>query len=215
MLSCVVAALLLPAVVSAQDERPRADGDRREQVETTEPVFTPITPRERTTWIVDGIVGPKSLASGSFLVTWQTAINSPHEWGRSSGFAKRYFAQEASTAISKGLEGGLGALWDEDPRQRRSHRQGFWPRFGYTLQTVVLAPRPDGRLAPAWGRMAGNVGSNVVENTWLPSRMATAKGTSVRILDTLLVRLASNLWTEFGPDLKKRFTRTKSPDKDK
>ena len=171
-----------------------------------------LTPQERRDWIVDGVIGPKSLAVGTLGASWQTVTDSPHEWGGSSGFAKRYLTHEADTAISKGLEGGLGALWGEDPRPIRSQREGFWPRFGFAMKTVVLAPRADGHLAPAWGRFAGNVGSNVINNTWLPPRMATAKGTALRTMDGLIGRFATNLWTEFGPDLRKRFTKHRSSD---
>lgn len=72
------------------------------------------------------------------------------------------------------------------------------------MKTVVLAPRRDGHLAPAWGRFAGAVGSNVVQNTWLPSRLTTPKETALRIASSLLGRLASNVWLEFWPDLRRR-----------
>jgi hypothetical protein len=154
--------------------------------------------------MAEGIFAPKSLGTGVMIGTWQTALRSPHEWQGSSGFTKRVLTNEADNAISKGVEGSLGALWGEDPRTMPSRRQGFGPRFGYAMKTVVLAPRADGHLAPAWARIAGTVGSNVVKNAWLPARMTTAKGTVMRVLSGLLGRLAMNMWHEFGPDLQRR-----------
>ncbi len=122
------------------------------------PVIAPITARQRIHWIVNGTVGPRSLlVVGPLSAAWSTAWNSPEEWGQSwSGFGKRYLQREANVAISNTIEAGLGAIWGEDPRFVPSHRQGIWPRARFAMKTVVLAPRRDGHLAPAWGRYAGN-----------------------------------------------------------
>jgi len=165
--------------------------------------------------MVDGIVGPKTLGTALGSATLRTAMNSPKEWTGSSGFAKRFATFEAHVAISKSIEGGLGALWNEDPRSIRSRRQGFWPRLGYAMTTVVMAPRADGRLAPAWGRMTGNVGASVIENAWLPDRKTTAGRTALRVADGLLGRFLNNVWTEFGPDIRKKFSRRKELHDDK
>ena len=142
--------VLLPSLVSAQDTPPPQPDSKANEFSQNLTIH-PITPEERRDWIVDAVVGPKSLAFAAGISTWKTATNSPHEWTGSSGFAKRYVALEAHTAISKGLEGGLGALWNEDPRPMRSGRQGFWPRLGFAMTTVVMAPRSDGHLAPGVG----------------------------------------------------------------
>jgi hypothetical protein len=98
-------------------------------------------------------------------------------------------------------------VWGEDPRSTPSGRHSFSSRLGYAMMTVVAAHRPDGHLAPAWGRFAGAIGSNLVKNAWLPSRLTTAKGTAGRVAGGLLGRLATNLWEEFGPDLRRRLPR--------
>ena len=176
-----------PAVVEAQDSprsdpkvvnprpdpdpvKPRPDpqvdpqADKRPSDSQGLPI-RPITSAQRRDWLVDGIVGPKTLGMGLGSATFRTATNSPREWTGSSGFAKRFATFEAHVAISRSIEGGLGALWNEDPRSIRSRRQRFWPRLGYAMTTVVMAPRADGRLAPAWGRMTGNVSASVIEKT--------------------------------------------------
>ena len=75
------------------------------------------------------------------------------------------------------------------------------------MKTVVLAPRRDGRLAPAWGRFAGNVVNNVIENAWLPPSVTTPAQTALRSVDGLAGRLIGNLWDEFWPDCRKRIHR--------
>jgi hypothetical protein len=170
--------------------------------------YQPIDGAQRMRWIVDGIIGPRSLGVGVLSSTWQTGFNTPNEWHRTwSGFGKRYLAREADVAISNGIEAGLGAIWGEDPRFVPSRRHGVWPRVRHSIKTVVVAPRRDGHLAPAWGRFAGNVFNNVIENAWLPPSVTTPGQTALRSANGLVGRLMGNLWDEFWPDVRKRLKR--------
>jgi hypothetical protein len=170
--------------------------------------YTPVTSAERVHWIVDGTVGRMSLGVGVLSATWSTAWNTPDEWGRTaSGFGKRYAAREADVAISNTLEAGLGAIWGEDPRYIRAPRGPVRSRFLYAMKTVVLAPRRDGHLAPAWGRYAANTVNNLIENTYLPPSVTTVGQTTIRSVSGFASRALGNLWEEFWPDIKKRLHR--------
>jgi len=170
---------------------------------------TAISSGERVDWIVDGTVGPQSLfLVGPMSAAWSTAWNTPEEWGQTwRGFGIRYLQREADVAISSTLEAGLGAIWSEDPRFVPSHRKGVWPRARFAVKTVFLAPRRDGHLAPAWGRFAGNVFNNVIENTWLPPSVTTPGQTAFRSVGGLAGRLAGNLWGEFWPDVRRHLAK--------
>lgn len=169
----------------------------------TEKPPAPITGVERINWIVEGMLGPRGLAVGVLATTWQMSWDTPREWPRSSyGFQLRYLEREADVAISNTLEAGLGALWGEDPRYFRAPHGSVRSRAAHAFKTVVLAPRPDGQFKLAWGRFAGNVVNNVIENAWLPPSMTTPGQTALRSANGLLGRLAGNLWDEFWPDIK-------------
>lgn len=169
----------------------------------TEKSPAPITGVERFNWIANDMIGPRSLAVGVLAATWQMSWDTPREWPRSPvGFSRRYLEREADVAISDTIEAGLGALWGEDPRYFRAPRGTVRSRAAHALKTVVLAPRPDGQFKPAWGRFAGNVVNNVIENAWLPPSMTTPRQTALRSANGLLGRLAGNLWDEFWPDIK-------------
>jgi len=194
-------------LATAQPAQPESEQPESDATLTLVPQRQPITPQERRKWVIEGTVGPKALGTSLVMGAWHTALDTPEEWQGSSGFTKRVLTHDADNGISKGIEASLGLLWGEDPRPVRSDRDGFRSRLGFAMKTVVLAPRPDGHLAPAWGRYAGVVGSNVVKNAWLPSRLTTSKETARRIAAGLVGQLAMNLWTEFGPDLRRRLTR--------
>ena len=209
--ACVVA--LVPGLASAQvaDVPPAPAGvaPLLSLSSATEPIdLAPFSSEQRVAWIVDSAIGSRSLGVGVLASAWQTHRDSPHEWDRTwSGFGKRYGQAQADTALSAVIEGGVGAIWSEDPRYRPSEQRGVWSRLGHATQSVVIAPRRNGRLAPAWGRMAGSVFNNVIENAWLPRRVRTPRHTIVRSADSLLARLARNVWAEFWPDLRKRLGR--------
>ena len=206
-------AALLASAPRAAFCQSAGDADAAAQSSAASPVtadaYVPITGAQRVDWIVDGTIGRKSLfIVGPLATVWQTGFNSPEEWGRGgSGIAKRYAQREADVAISDTIEAGLGALWDEDPRYIPSGRKGVWPRARYAIKTVFLAQRRNGSLKPAWGRYAGNVLNNLIENTWLPPSVTTPGQTAWRSGLGLLGRLGGNAWEEFWPDVARHFTK--------
>jgi hypothetical protein len=206
-LMCSLALLPRPAVAQVPSTLQTPDAARESsQPQAAPPVtYTPIRGGQRIDWVAASTIGTSSLRIGIVASLWDTAINSPEEWGRTaSGLAKRYFEREADVAISSAIEAGVGAFWGEEPRYIPSNRKGFWPRTRYAAKTVFLAQRRDGRLAPAWGRVAGNVVNNVIENTWLPPSATTRGETTLRTVDGFAGRLLGNLWSEFWPEIRKR-----------
>ena len=162
-----------------------------------------MTRAERVHWIVDGSIGPKSLAVvGPISVAWQTAWNVPQEWGQTwSGVGKRYVQRLADVSISNSLEGGLGAIWGERADYIPSGKKRFKSRLGYALKTSYLAYRPDGHLEFAWARLAGNTINNVIENAWLPPSVTTWQQTTWRSASGFGSRAIGNVWEEFQPEI--------------
>ncbi len=185
-----------------------ASGAAWAQPATTPQIDMPMTGADRIHWIVDGTVGPTSLGVGVIAAGWDTAWNTPEEWGRTwKGAGKRYLQREADVAISNSIEAGLGAIWGERADYIPSHKQGVHARLGYALKTVFLAHRPDGHLAPAWGRYAGNTVNNLIENTWLPPSATTWQSTTWRSASGFGSRAIGNVWEEFAPDIVRRVFR--------
>ena len=170
--------------------------------------YVPITAAGRVKWVVQSAASLSSLGLGAVGSAWLTADNWPKEWHRTgTGFGRRYLDSQGSAAVSSAIEVGLGMAWGEDPRYLRSGRHGVRTRLRYSLMAVALAPRRDGRLAPAWGRLSGDLLGNAIENSWLPPSGRTRDQTVTRVANAALDRLAANLWAEFWPDVRQRLRR--------
>jgi hypothetical protein len=170
--------------------------------------YAPITPKQRLDWSADGVFGRPAVLAAVAGDAWQTAWNTPPEWGRTwRGAGSRFAEREVDVALSNGIEAGLGSLWSEDPRYIRLGHGGIARRFGYAARTVFVAPRKDGAMAPAWARYAGNTVNSVIENAWLPSSQRTWQATVIRSGNSMFGRLATNLWGEFRPDLVRLWSR--------
>jgi len=181
---------------------------------TTVDNYEPISGEQRAAWIACGTFGVSSLAIGAANASFPRWFNTLDEWKRAqAGFAERFGRRELNVAVSHGVEGGLGAIWGEEPRYvRLGDRSGLWRRVGYSLLIVVAAQRRNGGLAPAWGRYSGNVASKALESISLPSESSGFGETAKRTAEGYLMGNAvGNLLGEFGPDLgswvKSRFRR--------
>jgi hypothetical protein len=191
-----VLALLLPAVSTAQEVP---------QGSTVPPVYTPPTPQDRVNWVLEGTISLPVVIFNAGDSAVSTYKNWPKEWGRGvSGFSKRIADEEAYSAVSGGLEAGIGSIWGEDPRYRRAIHGGVFHRIGHTIVATFVAPRPDGHIAPAWGRFAAEGGAIEIENIWLPPSARTSSAMAWRVGEDFAFRAVSNVWDEFWPDLRKR-----------
>jgi hypothetical protein len=165
---------------------------------------TPMTAADRVGWVVDGNVSPRSLAAGVVVAGWNTAINSPPEWERRwSGYGKRYMAREINLATSNGLEAGVGALWDEDPRYVRERSGRITSRVSHAVRTAFTARR-HGAEIPAYARYTATVGAAFIAEAWLPPSASRPRDRTLRIAGAFVGRSLANLWVEFWPDIRAR-----------
>lgn len=170
-------------------------------------VAAPIAPSQRVGWVANTIVAPQSLIAGAFVAGTETTIPFPSEWEQgATGFVRRYASRDGAIAISNTVEASLGSLWGEDPRYFDCRCDGLRRRAVHAAKLSVLAMRADGHVAPAWGRYAGSVTSNFAQNAWLPPSVRTWQQMVLRQAGAVGGRFAGNLWAEFWPDLRRRFT---------
>jgi hypothetical protein len=168
----------------------------------------PLTGEGRVAWVVAGNASPRSLLAGVVVAGWNTLIDTPPEWQKTwGGFGKRYVAREGNVAVSNGIEAGVGALWDEDPRYVRADAEStFMARVGHAVRYAIVARR-HGREIPAYARYGANVSTVFIAESWLPPSASTAGNRTMRIGSAIGGRALANLWQEFWPDVAAKLRR--------
>lgn len=198
-------ALLLPSSCLGQSPQPRdlPDAPKPHHLQGASD-YHPITGEERVKWVLVSTFGPSSLMNGGVSAAWDTAFNSPEEYGPHwDGFAKRYGMRFTGVASSSVMEAGLGAMWGEDPRYLREPERSFGARVRHVIAMTFTAAHPDGRLRPAYARFLAVPGSNFLSNTWRVSSDATNERALRRTATGFLGHMASNAFTEFWPDVRR------------
>jgi len=173
---------------------------------TTNPTYTPITGKQRIDWAVKSTVGVKSLAvAGVISAGWGTIFNEPPEYGTQfDGFAKRYGMRLTGVATGNSMEASLGMVWGEDPRYFRAPEEKFWGRVGNAMDLTVRARGADGKYHLAYARYAGTTGNNFLSNTWRVDSENDVGDALSRTAAGFAGKLASNLFDEFWPDVRKK-----------
>ncbi len=170
--------------------------------------YIPITAAERGQWVVSNTLSPGNLMAGAVTSALATWSNSPPEYGPHwDGFAKSNGLRMSATATSSVMEVGLGSLWGEDPRYVPVRGQPFKQRLGNVFRMTVMARNRQGCPMPAYARYIAIPGSTFLSNTWRPDSQTQFGDAAGRISINLLGRVIGNSFSEFGPDLRKRFSR--------
>jgi hypothetical protein len=167
--------------------------------------YEPITGMERIHWAADETFGPQSFLIGTFSAAIGTGRDNPVEYGPHwEGFAKRYGMRFTGIASSNVLEAGFGSLWGEDPRYVRNQNLPFKKRLGNVFLLSFSARNRQGKLMPAYARFIAIPGNNFLSNTWRVSSESTTSAALTRTGYGILAEIASNAWSEFWPDVKRK-----------
>ena len=170
----------------------------------------PFTGEERLRWFAGSTTGLTSLLlAGPLSAGWGTLRDSPEEYGRTwKGFGQRYGMRLTGVATSNAIEALSGAVLREDPRYIPARAgTSFRGRARHVLISTFTAYRPDGSRRLSYSRIAGNVGSNFLSNTWRVESDSSARDASLRCVWGLGSRMSSFAFSEFWPVLARRLLR--------
>jgi hypothetical protein len=149
--------------------------------------------------------GPLASAGIAAYAGFLQEINSPPEWGQG---ASAYGERVASTAAWAGIHGvlacGLDSTLHEDPRYYRSGGAGLWRRSAHALRGTLLTRTDAGGETVSVWRIGSAYGAAYLSNLWYPARLDTAREGFVDGSVTLGFGLATNLASEFWPDLRRK-----------
>ena len=101
---------------------------------------------------------------------------------------------------------GLDSALHEDPRYFRSAGGSFWHRAGHAFRGTILTRTDHGTETFSIWRFGSAYGAAYLSNQWYPGRLNTvALGFAEGSLQ-LGFDLASNLTSEFWPDIKRMYS---------
>jgi len=172
---------------------------------TSAPAIAPLDWQGKLLFHAESAYGPWSVAGIAAYAGFLQEINSPKEWGQGAGAYEERFASTLGWAGIHGvLAFSLDSTLHEDPRYYRSRSTGFWRRSAHALRGTLLT-RTDagGETVSAW-RIGSAYGAAYLSNLWYPARLDTPRQGFIDGSVTLGFGFASNLGTEFWPDIKNK-----------
>jgi len=123
--------------------------------------------------------GPSAVAGSVVSSAWgQWVIDEPPEWpGGGEGFAKRFGAASATTAITETSFSLLSAATRQDTRYYRCPCTGLGPRLTHSIRMTFMARRPDGSAVFSVAKTVSPfVGPLVTRTTLYPERYTYGDG---------------------------------------
>jgi hypothetical protein len=167
--------------------------------------FTSLNVTDKLNYQIRQSVGPLALLGDAVYAGILQEADTPAEWGQGgSAYGKRFGVTVACSGIHSVLAFGLDSTLHEDPRYFRSGAGGFFRRTGHALRGTMLTHTDSGAETLSLWRLGSDYGAAYLADEWYPGRLNTVRlGLSEGSLQ-MAFDLASNLASEFGPDLKRK-----------
>ena len=167
-----------------------------------------LSKRERTLLYIHATLGLQPIASAfsmtvfrhyAHALVWKTEA-------RYEPMVNRFEGTLVRNALKNSIEFGVASWREEDTRYRPSGERGPKPRIRYALTRAFVVATPTGTEF-AYARFAGIVGTTAIIDAWHPWREHISKPNYYRQASFGLAidPVIKSLWTEFSPDLKRRF----------
>jgi hypothetical protein len=177
---------------------------------TTAPVpYKPLTGSERWRQYRDDTW----LSPGFYIVALATAADSqyawdPPEWGPgAAAYGRRSASWLGVFGIEETVHHGGAAALGYDPRYLRCGCKGFFRRSGHAIKWSFVTKNTAGRTRLDLPTLAGAYGGGMLSTYWYPSRyQPLTDGARIGHQEMGFV-IGLNLINEFGPELKRVFTR--------
>lgn len=172
-----------------------------------EPVYTPLTLKQKWLYSVSEIFGPSRLAGYTVHTIVDYAFDRPKQWGRSGdSFAVRAADHFGDAFIRYNLQFAIQAIDHEDPRYFRSGQHGGWNRTKYALVHTFVVRRDDQSWMPAYSLLATTYGMPFIIRQWRPEAFHTMSGIEAGSVG-IGISMGSNIFSEFWPDLKRKLSK--------
>ena len=172
--------------------------------------FEPLDVNDKLDYHIKQSLGPLAILGDAAYAGILQEADTPTEWGQGgSAYSRRLASTAACSGIHSAMAFGLDSALHEDPRYFRAAAGGFWRRAEHAFRGTILTRTDHGTETLSLWRLGSAYGAAYLSNQWYPGRLNTlglgfAEGSLQLGFD-----LASNLASEFWPDLKRKVLRRK------
>ena len=164
--------------------------------------FQPLTQKERNRLFAKSFINPIWYAKGAASAGSNQWNDVPKEWEQgASGYGKRFADIMGQYAVRKTVMYGFESLLHEDNRYFVSRKKGFWPRFGYSLSSGILARHDNGKRYPSASLLIGYASGACVSRFWQPASANSVGDAAVSFGISMIWNIGLGAAKEFLPDI--------------
>jgi hypothetical protein len=172
--------------------------------------FVALDVSDKLNYQIKQSIGPLALIGDAVYAGILQQSDTPVDWRQGGdAYGKRFGVTVACSGIHSVLAFGLDSTLHEDPRYFRSGAGGFLRRTGHVFRGTILTHTDRGTETLSIWRLGSAYGAAYLADEWYPDRNQTVRLALSEGSLQLGFDLASNLASEFWPDLKRRIQRRK------
>jgi hypothetical protein len=170
----------------------------------------PLDAMSKLNFHAQSVFSPLSLAETAAYAGILQGLDTPKEWGQGAGaYGERFASALGGSAIHGALAFGLDSTLHQDPRYYRSRDTGFWRRTAHAFRGTILTHTDSGGETLSTWRLGGDYGAAFLSNEWYPARLNTVRLGALQGSLHFGFDFASNLGSEFWPDIRRKILRRK------
>ena len=201
VLACLGVGLSLPA--AAQNPCSPASASPSPGA-ASPPCLAPLMGNERLKEYLKATLGRETLLGTAATAGIAHARNHPSAWEQGmAGYGRRYGSRFGTNLVDHSIRLAVESARGEDSRFSPSPRRETWRRIQHAFRQTFLARTADGKETVAMGRLAGTLGGGLISRTWQPEGHDTFVDGLQSGGISLGFDVATNVFREFWPDLRK------------
>jgi hypothetical protein len=151
------------------------------------------------------------LLAGAFAGKGQWSNTNPSFGQGAAGYARYLGTGYADVVIGNMMTVGVyPSLLCQDPRYFRRGTGSAWSRLGYAMAQIFVTHNNSGRRAPNYSEILGTATAVGISNAYYPDNRDLGSNAS-RFGVQIGIDMAGNIIKEFGPDVGRKRSHTKSP----
>ena len=166
----------------------------------------PLTTGQKFKLVALGVFDPVEFPYVGVLAGIDQAENTDPSFRQGfKGYAKRYGAAYADTAIENFMVGGVfPSLLHQDPRYYQLGKGGFWRRAGHAALQIFITRSDSGKKQFNYSGLAGSALAAALSNTYHPPADRTALNSANIWVTQLWGDAVSFELKEFWPDIRRK-----------